>query len=197
VIFLDPGHGGDDAGATEGPFQEAAYCLALAQDLGKRLVQDGYAVRYSRDSAAGLSLGARVALANAAHPDAVLSLHVNRSFQKGATGPRLFVPSEGPVDEPAAPLWEQVGRVHARESKALALALAKALGVRGGRPVQTLTMALFRGLQPPACVLELGFANDPSDLKALQDPGPRQQMLGRLAQGLEAFVAESRGSHAP
>lgn len=197
VVFLDPGHGGGDPGVREGAFTEADWSLALARDLAKQLKADGYAVLLSRDGAEGVSLQARVEAANAAGADVLLSLHANRSFQKEAGGPRLFVPAPGPVDVPEAPLWEQAGRVHARASRELAEDLARALGARGGRPVQTLKMAVFRGAAMPACVAELGFVNTPEGLRELTGSAERQDLLRRLAQGLEAFLSGRKGSRAP
>jgi N-acetylmuramoyl-L-alanine amidase len=195
AVLLDPGHGGNDPGVQLGGFKEADYALALAQDVAERLKGLGIVSQLTRDSDQSLSLSARVALAGQLKPDLLLSLHVNASYATGASGPRIFVPAEGPVDDAVAPLWEQASRLHAKDSKALGLALARGLGVNGPRPVQSLKMGLFRGLAVPACVLECGFATDPASLAAFKDPAKRGELASHIAGALAHYLRE--GAHAP
>lgn len=195
-VLIDPGHGGADPGVQVDGFTEAEFALALGQDLAKALKAAGIAAQLTRESAIGLSLGARVQMANQLRPKALLSLHVNASFQQAAQGPRLFVPEDGPVDEPSSPLWEQAARLRARDSKALGLALARSLGAGGPRPVQTLKMGLFRGLAVPVCVVELGFATDAEALAGFKDPARREALAQRLAAGLRGYLQEA-GHAAP
>lgn len=191
AVLIDPGHGAPDLGVQADGFDEAGFVLALGQDLAKALKASGIEAQLTRDSAEGLSLGARVRLANQLRPKAMLSLHVNASFQQAAQGPRLFVPEEGAVDEPASPLWEQAARLRARDSRSLGLALARSLGATGPRPVQTLKMGLFRGLAVPVCVVELGFATDAEALAGFKDPARRQALAQRLASGLRSYLQEA------
>jgi N-acetylmuramoyl-L-alanine amidase len=145
-----------------------------------------------------LSPSARVALANAQQPLALVSLHANAAFQSAARGPRIFVPGEGPVDEPSAPLWQQASRLKAASSKGLGLSIARALGVNGPRPVQSLKLAVFRGLSVPGCVVECEFATQPEGLAGLKDPGKRDELAKRLANGIANWALGSgEASHAP
>lgn len=196
AVLLDPGHGGADAGVQAAGLKESELTLLLARDVAEALKARGVTSQLTRDSDQGLSLSARVRLANSLKPVALLSLHLNSSYSQGATGPRLFVPGEGPVDDPVAPLWAQAARLRAKDSKALGLALARALGVVAPRPVQTLKMGLFRGLAVPACVVEVGFAGDAALAAAMKDDAQRKALAGRLASGLARFV-RGEGSDAP
>lgn len=193
-VLIDPGHGGTDAGVVVGFFREADYALALGKALVKQLKAAGIESALTRDSDQSLSLSARVEAANRLLPQAMISLHVNASYQQGASGPRIFVPSDGAVDDALAPLWEQASRLHAKESRALGEAVARSLGATSGRPVQVLKMGLFRGNLVPTCVVELGFATDKAALRGFQDDAQRQATAQRLAHGLSNFLAG--GSHA-
>jgi N-acetylmuramoyl-L-alanine amidase len=194
LILLDPGHGGADKGVQAPGFAESEFTLDLAHRLAPLLQAQGLDVQLTRDADQDLSASARVALADALRPSAVVSLHANAAFQASARGPRLFVPAEGPVDEPAAPLWDQASRLQAPASKALGLALARALGLGGPRPVQSLKLALFRGLAAPACAVECEFASHGEGLASLKDPAWRDALARKLAAGISAWALG--GGHA-
>ena len=188
LVLLDPGHGGADAGVSVQDFRESDYVLALAQRIVPLLKARGCDVALTRDGDQTLSLTARVELANAMQPLAMVSLHVNAAFQAQAQGPRIFVPSDMKVDEPEAPLWEQAAGMHAAASRTLGLCLAKALGITGPRPVQTLKLGLFRGLSVPVCLVEVGFATHPEDLAALKDDAANEVLAVKLATGIADYV---------
>jgi N-acetylmuramoyl-L-alanine amidase len=192
LVLLDPGHGGDDPGVALPGFREADYVLDLARRVEALLKARSCDVRLTRDSDDSLSLTARVAMANALQPLAMVSLHVNAAFQTYAKGPRLFVPADAAVDEPQAPLWEQASGMHAAASHTLGMSLAKALGITGPRPVQSLKLGLFRGLSVPVCMVELDFATHPDSLKALKDDAANQALAAKLADGIAAYVAASQ-----
>lgn len=196
VLLLDPGHGGSDKGVQVPGFVESEFTLDLAKRLQALLLAQGLGVQLTRTDDVDLSPSARVAMADALHPIALVSLHANAAFQVSARGPRLFVPAAGPVDEPAAPLWDQASRLQASASLALGQSLARALGVVGPHGVQTLKLALFRGLDVPVCMVECEFATHPEGLKDLQDPAWRDALAHRLAAGIGAWVATRGAAHA-
>jgi len=106
TVFIDPGHGGADRGAPgvsyPGPgVDEATANLAVALALLPLLRQAGYQVVLSRTadtsvapesavlrSSSGIHLDneARVACANAAHADVLLSIHMNGFGDRSAGG---------------------------------------------------------------------------------------------------------------
>jgi N-acetylmuramoyl-L-alanine amidase len=117
TVFLDPGHGGPDPGAsgrtpTRTPVLEKVETLAVAEALATRLRADGYAVVLSRTQdttvAGGLTgtslsidderrdLQARVDCANTARADVLLSIHFNGFFDPSARGTETFFDSARP-----------------------------------------------------------------------------------------------------
>ncbi|MGH7442737.1 MAG: N-acetylmuramoyl-L-alanine amidase family protein [bacterium] len=197
LVLLDPGHGGSDTGVSVGNFHESDYVLALAKRMVPLLESRGLDVRLTRDGDEDLSVSARVALANTLQPSALISLHVNAAFQADAHGPRLFVPASSKPDLAEAPLWELAAGMHAEASRKLGLCLAKALGVGGPRPVQTLKLALFRGLSVPACLVEIEFATNADGLAELKNDAQAQAWAGRLAAGIADYVLASVPAKVP
>ncbi len=199
VVMLDPGHGGSDRGVKVDGMDEAAYTLGLAQKVAVALRGSGFDARLTRDKDVALTPANRTAMASESSAVALVSLHVNYSYNTAAKGLRVFVPAPGAVDEPSAPLWEQSARLQAAASRALGQQIATALGSAAApdqgpvlKPVQSLKLALFRGLSVPAAEVELDYASNPESLKGLL---ARQDDLAvRLASGIARFVrAASKG----
>lgn len=194
VVMLDPGHGGTERGVKADGVDEAAYTLALAQKVAEALKKAGIDARLTRDQDLNLSPLSRTAIAKAANAAALVSLHLNHSYNSEARGLRVFVPAPGPVDEPAAPLWEQASRLQALPSRTLGQCIAAALGETGGRSVQSLKLALFRGLGLPAAEVELDYASNKAAWASLSKPENQDVIAAKLAQGIAKFVQAVPGS---
>jgi N-acetylmuramoyl-L-alanine amidase len=196
VVLLDPGHGGPERGVKAGGIEEAAYTLSLAQKVAEILKKSGIDARLTRDSDVAMSAASRTALANALRSQALVSLHLNYSYNVQAHGLRVFVPGSGPVDEPSAPLWAQSARLQAAPSRALGQQVAAAMGESNGKAVQSLKLALFRGLSVPAVELELDYCSNAQGLTGLT---AQDAIAQKLAAGIEAFVQgtpTAEGAHA-
>jgi len=160
LVFLDPGHGGPDAGVQVGSVRESERALALALALKSKLDALNLPCALSRDSDVEPGSLTRVARANASGAQLYIGLHLNYAFSPVQRGPRIFAPR--PVASASAPFaWENAAGIHATEARSLAEGLAKALGK--GEPykvsVQSLNLAAFKGLALPAVFLEMGFLN--------------------------------------
>ncbi len=79
LIVIDPGHGGDQGGASSpAGLLEKTLALTLTKKLKAQLEADlGATVRLTREKDAALQLQDRVSLANKAKPDLFISLHAN------------------------------------------------------------------------------------------------------------------------
>lgn len=98
-VLLDPGHGGQDAGATRGETKESEITLKLAQKLRSELEGRGFKVALTRESNVNLSLESRAQLANNGEHDLLLSLHLNSSTDPRAKGKEFYFQNQLPVDE--------------------------------------------------------------------------------------------------
>lgn len=87
-LYLDPGHGGTDPGATGNGIKEKDIVLILARKIRDILLKNykNIEVKMSRDSDVFISLDARTKEANTWNADAFLSIHVNASTVKDAKG---------------------------------------------------------------------------------------------------------------
>ncbi len=202
---IDPGHGGQDRGVRVDGFTEADFTLNLAGLVRDALRNLGQAAVLSRNGDVDLSNTARVQWANQAHLACLVSLHANYSFSPASSGVRVFVPPasappqvvSNPDGGAGLPIlrWGQASALNAAASRRLGQDIAAELeaGSAQKRGVQSLKLALFRGLVPPACLVECGFASNPGDLAKLKDPQHARDLAREIAQGIERYL----GSPAP
>jgi len=80
VVMIDAGHGGFDPGTeSAGGIAEKAVALAIARRLAAALESHGLAAELTRNDDRFLGLGERTQLANHAHADLFVSIHLNSS----------------------------------------------------------------------------------------------------------------------
>ncbi len=110
-IAVDPGHGGNDPGAT-GPsgLKEKDVTLAVAHRIAPMLSRQGLTVALTRDDDRFVPLEERAARANAFGADLFVSIHCNASEKSGRKGVETYV-----LDTTAN---EMAGKVAARENGA-------------------------------------------------------------------------------
>lgn len=88
-IFLDPGHGGNDPGATGYGLKEKDLTLTIAKKIAAKLAQyEKVTCKLSRTTDKTLSLGTRTKMANDWQADYLLSVHINAG---GGTGYEDFI----------------------------------------------------------------------------------------------------------
>ncbi len=93
ILVIDPGHGGEDPGATHGRYHEKDVNLEVALALGS-LVQrrlTGVDVLYTRTEDRAVGLAARGDFANRAGADLFLSIHTNANPMSQANGSETYV----------------------------------------------------------------------------------------------------------
>ncbi|MCO5143211.1 MAG: N-acetylmuramoyl-L-alanine amidase [Oligoflexia bacterium] len=103
-IFLDPGHGGEDAGATRGGIKEKDLVLKFAGLLEQELRQNNYGVMLSRKKDVFLPLEVRSKLAEKWDADLFVSLHANSSKVSSVHGSETYILSQDATDNEARKL---------------------------------------------------------------------------------------------
>ncbi|MGE5343259.1 MAG: N-acetylmuramoyl-L-alanine amidase family protein [Candidatus Omnitrophota bacterium] len=101
TICLDPGHGGNDQGAVgRSKIQEKDITLKVVGKL-KKIIETklGLYVVTTRDKDEDVSLNSRVARANNQKAQLFVSIHVNSSFRKAASGSETFYVSLKATDQ--------------------------------------------------------------------------------------------------
>lgn len=106
VIVIDPGHGGEDAGARgPGGILEKDVTLAIARKLRDRLLLEAcLSVHMTRDSDVFLPLSDRPKKARELHADIFVSIHANGFKQMSAQGFETFFASLTATDKAAMDL---------------------------------------------------------------------------------------------
>lgn len=182
-IFIDPGHGGRDPGATANGLQEKTICLQVAQKLNHILMEtyDDIQTKLSRTTDQTLSLKARTDMANSWGADYLVSIHINAG---GGTGFESYI-YNGTYDNKEKskqlrdPVHENV--VEATDFK--------------DRGKKEANFHMLRESLMPAVLTESGFIDTDSDAEHLQD----DDFLDALAQAHASGIAEALElqDHAP
>ncbi|MBE9529348.1 MAG: N-acetylmuramoyl-L-alanine amidase [Proteobacteria bacterium] len=119
VIVIDPGHGGVDSGALgRGGLTEKDVVLGVAMGLRDVLRErlPEVKVLLTRENDTFIPLEERIGLANSAHADIFISIHVNAARNKKASGVETFFLSYLPTDAEAMELAEAENRVVQQKS---------------------------------------------------------------------------------
>lgn len=174
LVFLDPGHGGNDPGASSGDLVEKDLNLQIAREVDAAL-QRSYIVETSltRTTDVTVSLDERVRQANDARADLFLSLHVNGG---GGTGFESFIHPE------AKERTQNLRRVIHSEI----MAFLRPLGIID-RGMKSANFFVLRVTVMPAVLLESLFIDQPQDVARLSDP----VFIGRHAQAIARGVGEA------
>lgn len=193
TVVIDPGHGGEDAGArSAGGVAEKDLALQMAQKL-KAAIESrlGLRVVLTRDGDEAVSVDRRAAFANNNKADVLISIHANASMRPTVRGAQVLslgledyenrarglaagipVPIAGGGTRllEAVP-WDLAQLPHATRSSALAEIVARHLAERGipmyRRPTDQAPLRLLVGANMPAILVEAGFLTNPDDARAL------------------------------
>jgi N-acetylmuramoyl-L-alanine amidase len=217
IVLIDPGHGGQDPGATavSGDITEKQLTLQFARELRDKLAADGRVrVSLTRDDDHYLSLDERAALARRTGASLYVSIHMDSAPNPLARGATVYSLSEVASDAEAAQMAAKsnmsmaaagvddgsVGailsdlalRSQMRASADFAERLVR--NAEGGvtlrpRPHQFADFAVLREAGVPAVLFEAGYISNVDDEAALRSPEQRARIVAALARSIEADIA--------
>ncbi len=175
-ICVDPGHGGRETGAIGcSGIKEANINLGIAMKLKTLLENSGAKVTMTRVSDKDVSLDERVAIANNAHVDLLLSVH-NNSLPDG----------RDPLKEHGtSSYW------YHPQSIALAHSINSGMVDDVGFPdfgSRFQNLALTRPSGMLACLAEVGFVINPEEYAVLISPEGQQRAAEGLLKGLVNYL---------
>lgn len=193
VVYIDPGHGGTDSGATYSGVQEKTLNLQIARRLRDELNATGnYEVIMSRDSDKTVELSSRPLDANAKNADIFVSVHHNAmgGVNAGtARGIETFVHHNTyPTQVPRNQLNTNDPRI--RESAALADRVHAQVISRSGlrdRGVKGLNLNVLRTTQMPAILVEYGFIDNPTELSVIRQAQFQQAVAEATKIGINQY----------
>jgi N-acetylmuramoyl-L-alanine amidase len=183
-ILIDPGHGGEESGATGlNGLPEKALNLTVSRLVREALQAEGFQVSMTREADATLPLEARSREARESNADMVLSLHHN-ALPDGR--------------DPLAAEGACTFYYHAF-SKPLAEAILHGLTTASESRFAVSSYGLFydslhmtRIHQALAVLIEVGFFTHPAEFERLITPDFQQEAARRIAQSVKAYCLQAQ-----
>lgn len=179
TVMLDAGHGGYDSGAVYGERYEKNDTLNLVLAIGTILENNGIDVLYTRTTDVYQSPNEKAGIANRSDADYFISIHRNSSPVPGTySGVETLVYRNSGIP---AVFAENINRE-------LAQVGFNNLGVEE-RP----NLAVLRGTNMPAALVEVGFINTEQDnqLFDLKFPEMAQAIANGIMQTVQGAAVES------
>lgn len=192
-IVIDPGHGGKDAGAIRGGWQEKDLTLRIAMRVRDRLIRSGYRVTLTRHTDIALTLSQRAALAKALKADLFLSIHINAAENASISGIETFAmtPAGAPSSTKAkADNTPYPGNRCDVNNLALASMIHRyMLGRTGGadRGVKRARFQVLREITMPGVLIECGFISNPTEARRMMSAEYQEKLAKGIADGVHAY----------
>jgi N-acetylmuramoyl-L-alanine amidase len=217
LVLIDPGHGGQDPGATavSGEISEKRLTLQLASELRDKLAADGRVrIAMTREGDTYLTLDQRSALARRLGASLYVSLHMDSAPNPLARGASVYSLSDVASDAEAERLAQAENSAAARAagSDGSVRAILSDLVLRSqmtssanfaerlvrnsqGRlelrpqPHRFANFYVLRSAGVPAVLFEAGYISNVDDEALLRSPEHRQRIVAALAHAIESDVA--------
>lgn len=201
TIVLDAGHGGHDAGARGVYGYEKDFALKMANVLKGELTRRGFKVVMTRTTDTFITLGGRVAVANATPNSIFLSLHFN-SGGSAASGIETFALT--PQGSSAS--LERGGGYNANgltgnshDSANIALATAVHAMVISkfkfiDRGIKRAQWSVLTGCKRPGILFEGGFVTNGNECRLIASDTYRQAVSSSIADAVVNYRTALRGA---
>ena len=180
-IFVDPGHGGADAGATFRPLREKDVTLAVGLALCESLERKNHTIWISRASDYYIPLDGRAILANHSKSDLFISLHTNADPDPDQAGD---------LEAKGSEIWIYPGSKGGRRlAEAIALAVPVFFPGRTWRGIKDANFDVLRLTSMPAVLVELAFIDTEASSR-LYDRDVQGRIAETIAAGVEYYGRE-------
>ena len=184
TVVIDAGHGGIDGGVVgvDG-VKESTLNLAYAKTLGEIFERGGFNVVYTRKTEGGLyglptkgfkqrDMQERKNIIDKAHPNLMISVHMNKFSQSYRSGPQVFY---------------QAGKT---DGQFLAESLQRVFNDFTGKNRQAIAGDYYvcRETNCPAVIVECGFLSNAEECQALQTDVYREQICSQIYNGVMLYL---------
>lgn len=187
TIYLDPGHGGIDSGATYKDIYEKDINLVLSKKLSKVLTSLGATAYLTRETDKDLALSKtnrkrsdlinRAYLINKTKPDMYISIHLNYINNSKWKGLQIFYNDRNKENEIIA-------------SKLTEYLKEKTSNIREYKKNNTYYM--YRNIEPPGVLIEVGFLSNPDDRYRLTHEEYQDKLISNIAYSIEKYFNNSK-----
>ena len=198
VIVIDPGHGGQDAGARgrRGVLEKKAV-LDIARRVRVQLANAGYRVYLTRDGDRFIELDDRPVKARAWGADLFVSIHLNSAGSAEPSGSETYVLAAANLPSTAGGTLSGAltGNRNDAASSVLGYQLQRALtraANTSDRGVKRARFLVLKDSSCPSALVECAFlSNRREEEKMLQDPF-RQSLADGIARGILNYISEAK-----
>lgn len=219
IIMIDPGHGGEDPGATGASgLHEKDVVLSIARSLKKQLDAQGYRTYMTRNEDVFIPLGVRVAKARQIKADVFMSIHADAFTNPAARGTGVYALSPKGATSAAAKYLAQtqnaaddIGGVKYSSDKNVnntlfdltqtatindSLRLGKIMLNHLSQinklhkgNVDQANFAVLKAPEIPSVLIETAFISNPSEEKLLASAAFREKAASKIAEGVKDYLS--------
>ena len=195
IIFLDPGHGGKDPGASYYNITEKELNMQVYQKLRKELEGLGYTVLSSRDSDVFVDyVTERSRMANNTDSDIFISLHFNASGNPASNSAGIQTYSyEADSSYPSKinPYWHNHPDRISESNRLAADIHSSLLAETGAKDAGLLqrSFAVLRETNKPAVLLELGYIDNFNENQQVRSDAYQNRLVAGIVKGIQKYYA--------
>ncbi|MDE3212414.1 MAG: N-acetylmuramoyl-L-alanine amidase [Bacteroidota bacterium] len=177
TIAIDPGHGGDNEGATgvRSHIREKNYTLMIAKLVRRELLLRKAHVIMTRTKDTTLSMYERISYIQQKDPDLLVSIHLNDADIDTVRGVSTY--------------YRYIGFRKLSQSILSSLLLT---GLHEYGNIGSFNFALNGPTEYPNCLVEVAFLSNRSDERKILNPRFRQLVAKRIVLGIMDFLKKSK-----
>jgi N-acetylmuramoyl-L-alanine amidase len=202
TVVLDPGHGGHDAGARGIYGYEKDFALKMASSVKEVLQRKGFKVILTRSTDTFITLGGRVAIANATPKSIFVSLHFN-SGGSAASGIETFAltpqGSSASLERGGGFNYNgTTGNSHDSANIALATAVHAMVISRFkfvDRGIKRAQWSVLTGCKRPGVLFEGGFVTNGNECRLIASDTYRQSVSLAIADAISNYRLAIKGAN--
>lgn len=202
TVVLDPGHGGHDAGARGIYGYEKDFALKMAGSVKEALQRKGFKVILTRSTDTFITLGGRVAIANATPKSIFVSLHFN-SGGSAASGIETFAltpqGSSASLERGGGFNYNgTTGNSHDSANIALATAVHAMVISRFkfvDRGIKRAQWSVLTGCKRPGVLFEGGFVTNGNECRLIASDTYRQSVSLAIADAISNYRLAIKGAN--
>lgn len=184
IIYIDPGHGGNDPGAMYKDVLEKNINLEISKLLKNELTKKGATVYLTRNGDYDLSvpntinnkrsdLSRRGNVINKSNCDLFLSIHLNAESSSSWHGAQAFYNSKLKENEEIAKIFQNLFKEKLNSDR---------------NYKKDNTLYLQNRITRPGVLLELGFLSNPNERYLLQTDNYQKKIVNVIIEGVELYL---------
>ena len=182
TIYIDPGHGGRDGGATYKNIYEKDINLVISKKIEKYLISKGAKVYLTRETDIDLSttnknkkrsdLSNRAKLINESNSDMYISIHLNYIISSKWKGLQIFYNNKNKENEQIANILTSYLKKTSQNIR---------------EPKNINSYYMYKQINIPGVLIELGFLSNPNDRYRLTNEKHQDILAENIANAIENY----------